>query len=58
MADPQMQMFELGSTLADASLEQRLTAVAAMIDAEPLSLAEREELLLLALAPKAWGAEQ
>jgi hypothetical protein len=52
-----LQLFETGCTLADATLQQRLDAVAAMIEAEPMTLAEREQLLLLALSPEAWGAE-
>ena len=51
----QQQLFETGCTLADATLEQRLAAVAAMIEAEPMTLAEREQLLLLALAPALFG---
>jgi hypothetical protein len=54
----QESLFPLGSSLLDATLEQRLAAVAAMIEAEPLTLAEREQLLLLAIAPAAWGAER
>lgn len=53
--NPQLQIFETGMTLADTTLEQRLAAVAAMIDAEPMTLAEREQLLLLAISPAAFG---
>jgi hypothetical protein len=58
MTAPQLQLFAVGSRLADASLEQRLAVLDVMIDEEPMTLPEREQLLLLALAPKGWGAEQ
>ena len=51
----QPQLFETGCALVDATLQQRITAVVAMIEAEPLTLAEREELLLLAIAPATWS---
>jgi hypothetical protein len=50
-------LLPLGATLLDATLEERLAAVAAMIEAEPMTLPERELLLLLAIAPAKWGAE-
>jgi hypothetical protein len=52
-----MLLFQVGASLLDCSLEQRISAVQVMIDAEPLTLPERELLLLLALDPRAWGAE-
>ena len=57
MSHPQLKLFEPGTTLADCSLEQRLAAVCSMLHAEPMTPAEREQHLLLALAPETGGAE-
>jgi hypothetical protein len=61
MTDPQLQIFTLNTTLADATtLEQRLAGVEAVIASEPgLSKEQRMELLCLAVWPGAFseGAE-
>jgi hypothetical protein len=54
----QLQIFQPGCTLADTTLEQRLAAVIDLIAAGEVPVSEREELLMLALAPAAWGAER
>ena len=51
----QLQMFDLGSTLMDATLDQRAAAAVAVIADGDVPLAERELLLLLAVAPAAFG---
>jgi hypothetical protein len=56
MTDPQLQIFTLNTTLADATLEQRLAGVEAVIAAEPgLSREQRMELLCLAVWPAAFA---
>lgn len=51
----QLQIFETGTSLSDASLEQRATAAHRVLAAEPLDLVEREQLLLLVVAPDVFG---
>jgi hypothetical protein len=48
-------LFVLGAALSDASLEQRAAAAVDLILAEQVPLAERELLLLLTVAPTAFG---
>ena len=56
---PQMQLFDRGRPrLEDASIEQRIAAVIDLIAAGGVPVHEREELLMLALAPGSWGAER
>jgi hypothetical protein len=50
-------LFPLGTTLADASLEQRAAAAQVLIESEATDVDQRIELLLLVVAPEAWGAE-
>jgi hypothetical protein len=55
----QQQLFQPGCSLVDdASLGQRVEAAVGLILAEQPPLAERELLMLLAIAPAAWGAER
>jgi hypothetical protein len=54
----QESLFTLGTSLTDASLQQRIDAVQVLIDTTPTDLETRVELLLLALNPRTWGAEQ
>jgi hypothetical protein len=54
-----MQLFDRGRPrLEDASIEQRIAAVIDLIAAGGVPVHEREELLMLALAPGSWGAER
>ena len=54
--NPQMQLFELGRRLEDATLEQRLAAAAILLDADPdLSVDDRRRLFLLVVAPQVFA---
>lgn len=50
----QMQIFEVGTTLLDCSLEQRAAAAQMLIETTATDLAEREALLALVCWPTSW----
>jgi hypothetical protein len=55
MIAEQLSFFEQSRRLADLGMLERLAGAEAVLDAEPTDLAMREALLLLVVAPAAFG---